>query len=101
HTDLLLADGCLLEGGGLALDGRPDLALGVKGVLAVKLSVELLRGDAHSGSAGVVPSAPWRLVEALGTLRDPAGRVLVDGFHESVREPTEGQRQAVADQTPT
>jgi acetylornithine deacetylase/succinyl-diaminopimelate desuccinylase-like protein len=49
----------------------------------------------------VVPNAAWRLVEALGTLRDPAGHVLGDGFHESVREPTQEQRRAVAEQSPT
>ena len=101
HSELLQADGCLWEGGGLSLDRRPEIALGVKGVLAVRLDVELLSGDAHSGSAGVVPSAPWRLVEALATLRDPAGRVLVDGFQEAVRKPTDEQRRAVAEQTAT
>jgi acetylornithine deacetylase/succinyl-diaminopimelate desuccinylase-like protein len=101
HADLLRADGCLWEGGNFLPDGRPDIALGVKGVLGVRLEVELLSGDAHSGTAAVVPSAAWRIVEALGTLRDPAGHVLVDGFHEAVREPTDEQRRAVAEQSPT
>ena len=101
HAELLRADGCLWEGGGFLPDGRPDIALGVKGVLAVRLDIELLSGDAHSGAAAVVPSAAWRLVEALGTLRDPAGRVLVDGFHEAVRKPTAEQRRAVAEQSPS
>src|SRR4029077_14578895 len=59
HAELFQADGCLWEGSGLALDGRPEIALGVKGVLAVRLDIKLLSGDAHSGTAGVVPSAPW------------------------------------------
>jgi acetylornithine deacetylase/succinyl-diaminopimelate desuccinylase-like protein len=99
HADLLRADGCLWEGGALSLDGRPEIALGVKGVLAVRLDVELLSGDAHSGAAAVLPSAAWRLVEALATLRDPAGHVLVDGFHDAVRAPTDAQRAAVAEQS--
>jgi acetylornithine deacetylase/succinyl-diaminopimelate desuccinylase-like protein len=101
HTDLLRADGCLWEGSGFLPDGRPELTLGVKGVLAVRLEAELLSGDAHSGTAAVVPSAPWRLVEALQSLRDPSGRVLVDGFNDAVREPTAAQRRAVAEQSPT
>ena len=101
HADLLRADGCLWEGSGFLPDGRPEIAVGVKGVLAVRLDIELLSGDAHSGTAAVVPSAAWRLVEALRTLRDPAGRVLIDGFYGAVREPTEMQRRAVADQSPT
>ena len=101
HADLLRADGCLWEGGGLLSDGRPELTLGVKGVLGVRLDVELLSSDAHSGAAAVVPNAAWRLLEALATLRDPAGRVSVDGFHDAVREPTAEQRRAVAEQSPT
>jgi acetylornithine deacetylase/succinyl-diaminopimelate desuccinylase-like protein len=101
HADLLRADGCLWEGSGFLPDGRPEVVLGVKGVLAVRLDLELLSGDAHSGTAAVVPSAPWRLVEALGTIRDPAGRILIGGFHDAVREPTPEQRRAVAEQSPT
>jgi acetylornithine deacetylase/succinyl-diaminopimelate desuccinylase-like protein len=101
HADLLGADGCLWEGDALLSDGRPELTLGVKGALAVRLDVELLSGDAHSGTAAVVPSAPWRLVEALATVRDPAGRVLVDGFGDAVLEPTAEQRRAVAEQSGT
>lgn len=101
HAELLRADGCLLEGTGFAPDGRPDIGLGVKGVLAVRLDVELLSGDGHSGTAAVVPSAPWRLLEALAGLRDSTGRVLIDGFHDAVREPTAEQRRAVAEQTAT
>jgi acetylornithine deacetylase/succinyl-diaminopimelate desuccinylase-like protein len=101
HADLLQADGCLWEGGGLLSDGRPELGLGVKGVLAVRLDVESLQIDAHSGTAGVVPSAVWRLVEALATLRDPRGHVLVDGLDDSVRQPSPAQRRAAAEQSPT
>lgn len=100
HADLLRADGCLWEGSGFLSDGRPAIVLGVKGVLGVRLDVQLLSGDAHSGTAAVVPNAAWRLVEALATLRDPDGRVLVDGFHDAVREPTEVERRAVAEQSP-
>lgn len=100
HGELFRADGCLWEGGALASDGRPDFGLGVKGVLAVRLDVELLSGDAHSGTAGVVPSAAWRLVEALGTLRDPDGRVTLDGLDEAARSPSDEELQAVDESGP-
>jgi acetylornithine deacetylase/succinyl-diaminopimelate desuccinylase-like protein len=97
HTELFQADGCLWEGSGLTADGRPDLALGVKGVLALRLDLELLSGDAHSGTGGVVPSAAWRLVEALGTLRDAEGHVTVDGLEDAIRPPTKKELQAMDD----
>jgi acetylornithine deacetylase/succinyl-diaminopimelate desuccinylase-like protein len=101
HVELFRADGCLWEGGDAPSDGRrPDVALGVKGVLAVRLNLELLSGDAHSGFANVVPSAAWRLVEALVTLRDPDGRVTVDGINDAVRPPTKKELQVVGEPRP-
>ena len=101
NVDLLRADGSLWEGGGLALDGRPEIALGFKGNVALRLDVETLSDDAHSGLAGVLPSAAWRLHEALSSLRDAAGRVRLAGFHDDIREPTAQAREAVAAQSPT
>jgi acetylornithine deacetylase/succinyl-diaminopimelate desuccinylase-like protein len=75
--------------------------LGVKGVLSVRLDLTVLSGDAHSGSAAVVPSAPWRLIDALTCLKDPGGRVRVDGYYDAVRGPTEADLEAVAAQSET
>jgi acetylornithine deacetylase/succinyl-diaminopimelate desuccinylase-like protein len=101
NVELLRADGCLWEGDCFRPDGRPEVMLGVKGVLSVRLDLALLSGDAHSGAAAVVPSAPWRLIDALTRLRDPAGRVRVEGFYDPVRGPTAAELEAVAAQSPT
>ncbi len=101
NVELLRADGCLWEGSGLALDGRPEIALGFKGNLAVKLDVQSLSIDAHSGTAGVLPSAAWRLHAALGSIRGADGSVRVQGFHDAVREPSARAREAVAEQSPS
>jgi acetylornithine deacetylase/succinyl-diaminopimelate desuccinylase-like protein len=101
NADLLRADGCLWEGGGLAPDGRPEIALGFKGNLAVRLDIEILSEDAHSGLAGVLPSAAWKLHGALASLRDGNGGVRVAGFRHDIRDPTAEAREAVAEQSPT
>ena len=101
NTDLLRADGCLWEGSGLAMDGRPEIALGFKGNLAIKLDVQALTSDAHSGTAGVLPSAAWRLHAALESIRGADGAVRVEGFHDAVREPSARAREAVAEQSPS
>jgi acetylornithine deacetylase/succinyl-diaminopimelate desuccinylase-like protein len=88
NAELLRADGCLWEGGGLLPDGRPEIGLGFKGVLCVRLDVELLTMDAHSGYAVLLPSAPWRLVHALATLHAPDGTIDIDGYYDAVRAPT-------------
>jgi acetylornithine deacetylase/succinyl-diaminopimelate desuccinylase-like protein len=100
NIDLLRADGCLWEGSSLALDGRPEIGLGFKGNVAVKLDVQALSDDAHSGLAGVLPSAAWRLHAALASIRAPDGSVRVKGFHDAVREPTKAEREALEQQGP-
>ena len=71
NAELLHADGALWEGGSARLpDGRPEFGLGFKGALSVRLDVRTLATDAHSSLEAIAPSAPWRLVQALASIRD-------------------------------
>jgi len=99
YSTLLQADGCLWEGSSFDPAGRPLLTLGTKGLLYVQLDVQGTGSDAHSGMAPILPSAAWRLVQALATLRTPEGRVRIPGFHDKVRAPSEAQLAALSDQT--
>jgi acetylornithine deacetylase/succinyl-diaminopimelate desuccinylase-like protein len=100
NAELLRADGCLWEGSSLAIDGRPEIGLGFKGNLFIKLDVQALSDDAHSGMAGVLPSAAWRLHAALSSIRAPDGQVRVKGFEEAIRAPSAEAREAVDQQGP-
>ncbi len=97
YGDLLKADGTLWEGGGFNEKGQAGVALGFRGMLYVEYSVESMKIDAHSGGAHKLPSAAWRLVKALATLKDENGNVLIPGFYDDVREPTEMEKQASRD----
>jgi len=83
--------GALIEGGGVDEKGRPQLVCGVRGMVYVELSVRTLGFDAHSGGAQLLPNAPWRLIEALTTMRAPDGTVTIDGFMDDVAKPTDEQ----------
>ena len=97
HKEILTADACIWEGGGRNAQNHPLIYLGLKGVLAVELSVQLLRGDAHSSYATILPSAAWMLVNALNSIKDPTDdRILVEGFYEDVRESTPEEDQALS-----
>jgi acetylornithine deacetylase/succinyl-diaminopimelate desuccinylase-like protein len=99
-AEALRADACLWEGSpALLSDGRPAIGLGYKGLLAVRLDVRALKTDAHSATAAVAPSAAWRLVEALSSLRSGDGEVRIQGFYDAVRGPTEAERDAIAAQS--
>jgi len=99
YGKLLQADGCLWEGSDFDPGGRPELVLGTKGLLYVQLDVQGTGIDTHSGAAPILPSAAWRLIQALATLRTPDGRVRIPGFYEAVRPPSAEQLAALADQT--
>jgi len=97
YGDLLKTDGALWEGGGFNEKGQAHIAIGFRGMLYVEYSVETMKHDAHSGGAHTLPSAAWRLVKALATLKDDNGKVLIPGFYDDAREPTAMEQQAARD----
>ncbi|MEZ4863822.1 MAG: M20/M25/M40 family metallo-hydrolase [Caldilineaceae bacterium] len=97
YGDLLQTDGALWEGGGFNEKGQAHIAVGFRGMLYVEYSVETMARDAHSGGAHTLPSAAWRLVKALASLKDDNGKVLIPGFYDDVREPTAMEKQAAQD----
>jgi len=89
HAEKLHADGCLWESGGFDSNDRPTLFFGVRGLLYVQLRVRLLAFDQHSGYASIYPSAAMYLVQALASLRDLDMNIRIEGFYDSVVDPTE------------
>lgn len=89
NQELLAADGCIWEFGGVDYDGRPRQALGMRGICYVELTVQSISRDAHSGLGGsIFPNAAWRLTWALNTLKDQNERILIPGFYANVLPPS-------------
>jgi acetylornithine deacetylase/succinyl-diaminopimelate desuccinylase-like protein len=88
HADLIAADGCIWEFGGIDIDGRPLIHLGLKGICYVEMRAKGARGDQHSSVATSVPNPAWRVVWALASLKGPDERVTIPGFYDRVRPPT-------------
>lgn len=93
NLQLLNADAALSFDGGFTARDRPTLSLGSSGLLYVKLDVEAASKDLHSGRARLVPSAAWRLVWALESIKDSDGRIAIPGFYDKVKAPTQEQRR--------
>lgn len=77
-------DGVIWEFGYVDSKNRPIIGLGMKGLLYVELSVKESVRDAHSSLAVVIKNPAWRLVEALKTLRDPSGKILIPDWYREV-----------------
>jgi acetylornithine deacetylase/succinyl-diaminopimelate desuccinylase-like protein len=89
NQELLKADACMWEFGGVDHTDTPVQYLGLRGICYVELSVDLLSTDVHSGLGGsIFPNAAWRLVWALNTLKGSDERILIPGFYDNVKKPT-------------
>jgi len=97
HRELLAADACIWEFGGVDFRGVPMQNLGLRGICYVELSVETANQDVHSGLGGsIFPNAAWRLVWALNSLKGPDERILIPGFYDSVKPPTQRDIELMA-----
>jgi len=77
-------DGVIWEFGYVDSKNRPIIGLGMKGLLYVELSVKESIRDAHSSLAVIIKNPAWRLVEALKTLRDGSGKILIKDWYREV-----------------
>jgi acetylornithine deacetylase/succinyl-diaminopimelate desuccinylase-like protein len=90
NQELLRADACLWEFGGVDHREVPMQYLGLRGICYVELSVETASTDAHSGLGGsIFPNAAWRLVWALNTLKDKDERIQLPGFYDPIVPPSQ------------
>ncbi|GAO99311.1 M20/M25/M40 family metallo-hydrolase [Fructobacillus ficulneus] len=86
HQEELASDVCIWEGGGKDENENFQITCGLKGVLSVDLVTETAARDIHSSLAVYAPNAAWRLIDALNSMRDENGKVLIDGFNDDVLE---------------
>jgi acetylornithine deacetylase/succinyl-diaminopimelate desuccinylase-like protein len=94
NLDLLKADACMWEFGGVDHRDVPILYLGLRGICYVELSVETAGTDVHSGLGGsIFPNAAWRLVWALSTLKGPDERIQIPGFYDGILPPSRRDRE--------
>lgn len=90
--DIALAvDGPMLSGDVL------NVCLGCRGVLNFEIEMETARFDCHSGRGGdIIPNAGWELLRLLRTMKDEQGSILIEGFMDGVRTPTEKDMEIIA-----
>ncbi|HWG84755.1 MAG TPA: M20/M25/M40 family metallo-hydrolase, partial [Deinococcales bacterium] len=97
HAHELECHGAIWEEGGINEEGRQVITLGKRGILAIELHAATMSTDAHSGGAHNLPNAAWRLVQALATLRDHDGRILISGFYDDALGPDELDERILAE----
>ncbi len=82
----LASSGVLMEGGGLDAKGRPQVVLGVKGILYVQIDVSTGSRDIHSSMASVVDNPALQLIKFLSSMVDENGKITLEGFYDDVQK---------------
>jgi len=77
-------NGVIWEFGYVDAKNRPIIGLGMKGLLYVELSIKESIIDAHSSLAVLIKNPAWRLIDAIKTLRDSNGKILIKDWYKEV-----------------
>lgn len=94
NREMLSADACIWEFGGVDHRDVPMQYLGLRGICYVELSVETADTDVHSGLGGsIFPNAAWRLVWALNSLKGPDEKIRIPGHYDTVIPPSLRDRE--------
>jgi acetylornithine deacetylase/succinyl-diaminopimelate desuccinylase-like protein len=84
HPEIFEADSVIWEFGGVDPKDRPNVVLGVKGILYVELTAKNAKRDAHSSQAAIVENPAWRLVGALNSIKQ-GDKIMVPGWYGGVK----------------
>ncbi|MFQ5877726.1 MAG: M20/M25/M40 family metallo-hydrolase [Acidobacteriota bacterium] len=97
HLEILSSDAWIFCDGPVHPTRRPQVVFGVRGQLGMELAVYGAVRPLHSGHYGNwAPNPAALLADLLASMRDPDGRILIDGYYEDVRPITAAERRALA-----
>lgn len=95
HKELLKCNATVCSDGHMHESKTPIVRLGHKGMLCFSIILHGANRDTHSQRAGSLPNPIWRMAHLLSTMHNADDAVVtIDGFYDSVREPTEKEIEA-------
>jgi len=95
YKEKLAADCIVISDTGMVEKGRPTICYGLRGLAGIQIDVTSAKGDLHSGLyGGAVPNSIHALVELVSSFHDIDGKILVEGFYDSVAPLTEAEKAA-------
>ena len=97
HREVLRADLAISADGGIFGVGIPSITVGSRGLTGVQIEVRGAKSDLHSGMyGGAVANPIMALGRILASMQDEHGRILVEGFEQTVEPLQESVREALA-----
>ncbi|POR55571.1 acetylornithine deacetylase/succinyl-diaminopimelate desuccinylase-like protein [Bosea psychrotolerans] len=96
NREVLKADLAVTADGPRHASGAAAIKFGSRGVASFELRCRHASRDVHSGNfGGVVPNPIWTLVHLLGTMKNEAGEITIEGFHDGVEPPSPEELAAI------
>ena len=89
YKNKLKTDLVIWEFGYIDQKERPIISLGMKGLLYVEMTANGPSRDVHSSLAVLIENPAWKLVQALSTLVNKDGTILVKDWHKEAKKLTE------------
>ncbi|MER8232520.1 dipeptidase [Streptomyces sp. NPDC101490] len=81
HPELLVSDAIVIGDAGNFRVGLPTVTATLRGMTMIRVGVETLEGNLHSGQfGGAAPDALAALIRILDSLRGPDGSTVIDGL---------------------
>lgn len=85
YQGLLSADALLINDGPVHTSGQPTLIFGCRGITRVDLTIFGASKPQHSGHYGnYAPNPNFRMAHLLASMKDEAGRVIIDGYYDGI-----------------
>ena len=95
HPERLKSDFALVCDTELFAPEIPTLCVGLRGLLYTELEVQGAMTDLHSGVyGGAAPNPLFALCQIISKLKDDNGKVLIPGFYDEVKSPTQDELNA-------
>jgi len=98
NKELFACDLVLSADGGQHSEGQPAICVSSKGLCSLQIDVQGAEMDLHSGVfGGSVQNPLHALCRIIDSMRGSDGKILVDGFYDSVVPLSQQDRQQIAD----
>lgn len=93
--DRLKADFALISDTELFAPDLPTLCIGLRGMIYTEIEARGAKTDLHSGMyGGVAPNPFVALAQIIAQLKDSSGRILIPGFYDAVKAPSQDELKA-------
>lgn len=98
NRELFSGDVTLMCDGPLHQTRRQSMTFGQRGISTVDITVYGPRGELHSGHYGNwAPNPAMMLARLLASMKDEAGRVLVEHFYDGIEPLGQAEKRAIAE----